>query len=49
MHEGCGGIAFFANAGSSESNRLVYFAEALGTFGTGYLLPPTQLRPRGTN
>jgi hypothetical protein len=44
-----GGISFFADAGSSEPNRLVYFAEALGTFGTGYLLPPIQQRPRGNN
>jgi hypothetical protein len=41
-----GGISFFADAGSSQPNRLIYFAEALGTFGTGYLLPPIRLLPR---
>ena len=25
--------------------RLIYFAEALGTFGTGYLLPPGFVEP----
>ncbi len=44
-----GGIGFFASPVGPGLNRLVYFAESLGTFGTGYLLPPIQLRPRGEN
>ena len=38
-----GSIAFFANDGSPSVNRFIYFAESLGTFGTGYLLPPFPL------
>jgi hypothetical protein len=45
-----GGISFFATSEAPVGlNRLVYFAEALGTFGTGYLLPPIQVRPRANN
>lgn len=44
-----GGITFFANSDTGGLTRLVYFAESLGTFGTGYLLPPLQLRPIGNN
>ena len=39
-----GGITFVADDATIGVNRLVYFAEALGTFGTGYLLPPLKLR-----
>ncbi len=40
-----GGIAFLADTEDTAGlNRLVYFTESLGTFGTGYLLPPTQMR-----
>jgi hypothetical protein len=39
-----GGLAFLAESGTPGLTRLVYFAEALGTFGTGYLLPPITLR-----
>lgn len=35
-----GSLTFTSNAISPGLNRLVYFAESLGTFGTGYLLPP---------
>lgn len=35
-----GGITFIADADTEGLTRLVFFAEALGTFGTGYLLPP---------
>lgn len=34
-----GSITFLAEADTPNLNRLVYFTEALGTFGTGYLLP----------
>lgn len=34
-----GGIAFSALPTTERVTRLIYFAEALGTFGTGYLLP----------
>jgi hypothetical protein len=34
-----GSIRFSAEATSEGVTRLIYFAEALGTFGTGYLLP----------
>lgn len=44
-----GGIVFSADADTTELNRLVYFAESLGTFGTGYLLPPLNQRPLGNN
>lgn len=39
-----GGITFIAESGDPGANRLVFFAEALGTFGTGYLLPPLNVR-----
>ena len=39
-----GSITFEAESDTKELNRLVYFTEALGTFGTGYLLP--QVTPR---
>lgn len=39
-----GSITFVAETDTPNLNRLVYFTEALGTFGTGYLLP--QLTPR---
>lgn len=39
-----GSITFVAETDTPNLNRLVYFTEALGTFGTGYLLP--QLAPR---
>jgi len=35
-----GSISFNALATSAAVTRLVYFTESLGTFGTGYLLPP---------
>lgn len=44
-----GGITFGAESESPGVNRLVFFAEALGTFGTGYLLPPLQIRPSANN
>jgi hypothetical protein len=44
-----GGIAFFANSDTVGLNRLVYFTESLGTFGTGYLLPTIPLRPAANN
>jgi hypothetical protein len=40
-----GSMFFVAQNASPGLNRLVYFAESLGTFGTGYLLPPTGLIP----
>ncbi|MCC6765876.1 MAG: hypothetical protein IT293_14560 [Deltaproteobacteria bacterium] len=39
-----GSITFLAENDTQNLNRLVYFTEALGTFGTGYLLP--QVTPR---
>ena len=35
-----GGMAFDGAPAGRFLSRMVYFAEALGTFGTGYLLPP---------
>jgi hypothetical protein len=35
-----GWILFTSNVVTSAITRLVFFTEALGTFGTGYLLPP---------
>lgn len=35
-----GSLTLVAQVGSPTVNRLVYFAESLGTFGTGYLVPP---------
>jgi hypothetical protein len=40
-----GAIFFRAETDPTPLNRLVYFAESLGTFGTGYLLPPVAVRP----
>jgi hypothetical protein len=39
-----GSILFLAESDTPTLNRLVYFAESLGTFGTGYLLPPVVVR-----
>lgn len=39
-----GSITFSAETDTQNLNRLVYFSESLGTFGTGYLLP--QVTPR---
>lgn len=39
-----GSITFAAESDTKNLNRLVYFTESLGTFGTGYLLP--QVNPR---
>jgi len=39
-----GSIFFLAESDTPGLNRLVYFAESLGTFGTGYLLPPVTIR-----
>jgi hypothetical protein len=39
-----GSMSFSAETDTPNLNRLVYFSEALGTFGTGYLLP--QVSPR---
>ena len=39
-----GSITFVAESDTQNLNRLVYFTESLGTFGTGYLLP--QVTPR---
>ncbi len=44
-----GGIEFRAQSPGNGLTRLVYFAESLGTFGTGYLLPLVQFRPRADN
>lgn len=44
-----GSIFFLAQNETPGLNRLVYFAESLGTFGTGYLLPATQPRLIGDN
>lgn len=44
-----GGITFVADSETLSVNRLVFFAEALGTFGTGYMLPPLQVRPIENN
>jgi len=35
-----GSMEFRASAANIDLSRLIYFTEALGTFGTGYLLPP---------
>jgi hypothetical protein len=34
-----GSMALIAQSDAPSLNRLVYFTESLGTFGTGYLLP----------
>jgi len=34
-----GSITFNAEPSAKRMTRLVYFTQALGTFGTGYLLP----------
>jgi hypothetical protein len=34
-----GSVRFIAIGGSAPLSRMIFFAEALGTFGTGYLLP----------
>ena len=34
-----GSMRFITEVGPQNSNRMVYFTESLGTFGTGYLLP----------
>ncbi len=36
-----GSISFNATTSGAPLNRFVYFTETLGTFATGYLLPPT--------
>ncbi len=38
-----GGITFFSESVAAGTSHLVYFTESLGTFGTGYLLPPLPL------
>jgi hypothetical protein len=35
-----GSMEFRASNANIDLSRLIYFTEALGTFGTGYLLPP---------
>ena len=35
-----GSMTFSADADPSRLSRMIYFTESLGTFGTGYLLPP---------
>jgi len=40
-----GGMVFLADNDTPGLNRLVYFTESLGTFGTGYLLPPLKFIP----
>jgi len=37
-----GGIIFGSDDADVGQSRLIFFAEALGTFGTGYLLPPLE-------
>ncbi len=44
-----GSLGFQADTAVPTINRLVYFAEALGTFGTGYLLPPFKIRRVASN
>lgn len=44
-----GSIVFDGDTDSPTINRLIYFTEALGTFGTGYLLPPFKLRAIANN
>jgi hypothetical protein len=39
---GAGAIIFGTDKGNDGDSRLIFFAEALGTFGTGYLLPLLQ-------
>lgn len=40
-----GSISFNATTSGAPLNRFVYFTETLGTFATGYLLPPTATVP----
>ncbi len=42
---GSAGSMLFTAADSPNLNRLIYFTESLGTFGTGYLLPEQSARP----
>lgn len=35
-----GSMVFTGSAADALQSRMIYFAEALGTYGTGYLLPP---------
>jgi hypothetical protein len=38
-----GSMFFVAETSSPRLTRMIYFTEALGTFGTGYLLPPIDI------
>ena len=40
-----GSISFNATTSGAPLNRFIFFTETLGTFGTGYLLPPTVAEP----
>jgi len=40
-----GAILFGAGTTAAPLNRFVFFTETLGTFATGYLLPPTFFGP----
>jgi len=40
-----GSISFNATTSGAPLNRFIYFTETLGTFATGYLLPPTASVP----
>lgn len=44
-----GSLVFSADTDVPTINRLIYFTEALGTFGTGYLLPPIKIRGAANN
>jgi hypothetical protein len=35
-----GGLLFSTNEVHIDESRLIFFVQSLGTFGTGYLLPP---------
>jgi hypothetical protein len=40
-----GSMSFNATTSGAALNRFIFFTETLGTFGTGYLLPPTVSEP----
>lgn len=40
-----GSISFFASTSSESISRFIFFTETLGTFATGYLLPPVAFEP----
>jgi hypothetical protein len=40
-----GSISFFASTNPASINRFIFFTETLGTFATGYLLPPIASEP----